>query len=169
MNTRKIVGPNKLGELWVKVKWVMNGYYNNTDSSDCFDKDGYLSTGDIMYYDENLNFYYVDRIKEMLKYKGWQLQPTAIENVILQHPAVQNAVVVGLPHSIDGDYPLAFVILKSGHTNTSAEEIKRYANERLHDRQRLRGGLKIVKELPLTPSGKIQRRKVRELLLNSSI
>lgn len=146
----------------------MNGYYG-IDSSDCWDKDGYIRTGDMLYYDEDKYFYHVDRIKEMLKYKSWHVQPNVIENVILQHPAVLKAVVVGIPHPHDGDHPMALIIIKKGYENVTEDEVTIFANERLDDRQQLRGGLRIIKNLPLTPTGKIQRMQIRNLILNNAL
>lgn len=141
----------------------MNGYYN-LDSSSCWDSEGFLKTGDILYFDEDYCFFHVDRIKEMLKYKSWHVAPAFLESVLHEHPAVANAVVVGLPHPEDGDHPLAFVVLHKGNS-TPAEEILKFVNDQVHDRQKLRGGLYIIDEFPLTPSGKIQRRELRDRAL----
>lgn len=146
----------------------MKGYYG-IDSSDCWDKDGYIRSGDMLYYDEDKYFYHVDRIKEMLKYKSWHVQPNVIESVILQHPAVLKAVVIGIPHPHDGDHPMALITIKKCYENITEDEIKSFANERLHDRQKLRGGLKIIDNLPLTPTGKVQRIRIRNLILNNAL
>lgn len=145
----------------------MNGYYN-MDSSECWDKDGYMRTGDMLYYDEDKYFYYVDRIKEMFKYKSWHVQPNVIERVILQHPAVLSATVIGIPHPTDGDHPMALVKLKNGYETTTVNELIKFTNERVHDRQQLRAGLRIVQNVPVTPTGKVQRRMLRNLIVNKA-
>ncbi|KAK4873384.1 hypothetical protein RN001_015413 [Aquatica leii] len=163
VDSRLALGPHKRGELCVKTKFAMTGYYN-MDSSDTWDTDGWLRTGDIGYYDEDNCFYIVDRIKEMFKYQGWHVTPSSIENVLLQHPAVGLAVALGVPHKIDGHHPMGVVVLKHEHSNTTANEILKFADAKLEDRLKLRAGLKIVQTLPLTGSGKIHRRKLKESL-----
>lgn len=78
--TEELCGPNRSGELRLKSPMVMNGYFGR-DSSDSFDDDGWLKTGDVVYYDEDSFFYIVDRIKEMLKYKSWHVPPAMVEKV----------------------------------------------------------------------------------------
>lgn len=141
----------------------MNGYHN-LDSSYCWDSEGYLKTGDVVYYDDDMCFYHVDRIKEMLKYRSWHVAPAAIEAIIHQHPAVSVSVVVGLPHPEDGDHPFAFVVLKKDH-NATREEILEFVNSRVDDRHQVRGGLMIVEEVPFTATGKIKRQQLRELAI----
>lgn len=142
----------------------MNGYHN-ADCSHVWDKENYMRTGDLMYYDKDLFFYHVDRIKEMFKYKSWHVQPVAIEHVIEEHPAVLKAIVFGVPHDFDGDLPTAIVTLKKGFGRITADEVKKFTNDRVSERQQLRGGLKILKSIPLTPTGKVQRRMIRDLYL----
>ncbi|RZB38699.1 4-coumarate--CoA ligase 1-like, partial [Asbolus verrucosus] len=162
--TEKILGPNQQGELRVKTRYVMNGYYNQ-DSSECFDSDGWLKTGDVVYYDEDLCFYVVDRIKEMLKYKSWHIPPAMLENVLNNHPAIKRAVVIGIPHEEDGDHPMAVVILHNPKENITGEEIENYVAERVQERQKLRAGVKFVNSFPVTPSGKVKRQIIKTMIL----
>lgn len=159
--TEAILGANKCGELRVKSDTLLKGYYN-LECSDIYDSEGFLKTGDVMYYDEDLCFYHVDRIKEMLKYKAWHVAPATLESILHKHPAVQNAVVVGLPHPRDGDHPLAFVILNKKHLDSVADDILNYVNNKVDERHQLRGGLLFIDSLPLTPSGKVKRRILRD-------
>lgn len=152
----------------MKSEFIMNGYYN-LNSSNCWDEDGWLHTGDIVYYDSDNCFYHVDRIKEMLKYKSWHVPPALIESVMLEHPAVLNAIVVGIPHPLDGDHPMALVILKKRFQNVTVEDLKNFVNKKVDDRQQLRGGLKILREFPLTPSGKVQRKILRDMAIRKEI
>lgn len=146
----------------------MNGYYN-LDSSDCFDSEGWLKTGDIVYYDEDYCFYVVDRIKEMLKYKSFHIVPAVLEDILDTHPAIRKSVVIGIPHEEDGDHPMAVVILESQANGITAEEIEEYLTERVHDRQRLRAGVKFVNSVPYTPSGKIKRHLLKKMVLQGEI
>lgn len=165
LETEELLGPFQEGELRIKGKLQMTGYYN-LDSSEAWDSEGWLKTGDIAYYDEDQCFYVVDRVKEMLKFQSWHVPPVVIENVLLQHPSIKTAVVIGVPHEIDGDHPLAIVILKEKHhEKVTLGDIEKYVEERVHDRQRLRGGVRIVDFIPTTPSGKVKRREIKKMIL----
>ncbi|KAF2888325.1 hypothetical protein ILUMI_17848 [Ignelater luminosus] len=163
--TEELLGPYQEGELRIKTKFQMNGYYN-LDSSDAWDSDGWLKSGDIVYYDEDKCFYVVDRVKEMLKFQSWHVPPAVIENVLLTHPSIEIAVVIGVPHEIDGDHPMAVVKLRKGCVEgVTSDDIEKYVEERVHDRQRLRGGVKIVDFIPTTPTGKVKRKEVKKMIL----
>ncbi|GLV33980.1 uncharacterized protein CBL_11137 [Carabus blaptoides fortunei] len=167
--TEKVLGPNQRGELRVKSKCFMNGYQNKPEEyKNAWDSDGYLHTGDIAYYDEDYCFYIVDRIKDLLKYQSWHVVPAEIESIILTHPDVKAAVVVGLPDEVDGDLPLGVIVLKPDVTVTE-EDILEFVNERVSDRKKLRGGVKFVESIPLTPSGKLRRRDVRDWVINGLV
>lgn len=147
----------------------MNGYYK-MDSSDAWDSDGWLKTGDVAYFDENFCLYIVDRIKEMLKFQSWHVAPAVLENVLLQHPAIKLAVVLGIPNEDDGEHPMALVVLdEESVVKVTPEDIENYVAERVHDRQKLRGGVKIVDHLITTPTGKIKRHHLRNLVLKGDI
>lgn len=143
----------------------MNGYYNQ-DSSGSFDKDGWLKTGDMVYYDEDYCFYVVDRIKESFKYQGWFIAPAILENELLNHPAVIQAIVIGIPKE-DGSHPMGLVVLKD-NLEVSGKEIEKFVEERVPERMRLRAGVKVVKSLPLTVTGKIKRSEVKKMILTGS-
>ena len=145
----------------------MNGYYKQ-DSSSTWDSNGWLKTGDIVYYDEDRFFYIVDRIKEMLKYRSWHVAPAVLEMVIDQHPDVKSSIVIGVPHPEDGDHPCACVILNED-AEVTAEEIIKFVEERVDDRQRLRGGVKFIKNVPTTPTGKVRRKDLRDMIIRGEI
>ncbi|KAF2893286.1 hypothetical protein ILUMI_12887 [Ignelater luminosus] len=166
-DSRKPLGPNQRGELLIKTDSQMHGYFN-LDSCEAWDSDGWLKTGDVVYYDEDYCFYIIDRVKEMLKFQSWHVPPATIESILLTHPAVEAAVVVGLPHPIDGDHPLAAVVTKASCA-VSETEIEDYIAKRVHDRMRLRGGVKFVSSIPLTPSGKIKRRDIRDMIVKGHL
>ncbi|XP_071441062.1 uncharacterized protein pdgy [Hetaerina americana] len=162
------VGPMKRGELCVKGPQVMKGYLNNLEATkQIIDKDGWLHSGDIGYYDEAQQLYIVDRLKELIKVKGFQVAPVELEEILRTHPAVENAGVVGVPHHRSGEVPRAFVVLKKNHdgpaSDASESSLKKWVAERVAPYKRLdEGGVVIVDSLPITSSGKILRRQLRD-------
>lgn len=166
MDNEEAVGANIRGELRVKTAMQMNGYYN-MNSSDTWDEDGWLRTGDVAYYDDDHCLFVVDRIKEMLKFQSWHVPPALIEAVLHSHPGVRMSAVIGVPHPEDGDHPMALVIPTS--KNYTPEDILKYVHARVDDRQKLRAGLKFVDKLPLTPSGKVRRKELKDLVLSGQI
>lgn len=148
----------------MKTPYFCAGYYNQ-DITDNIDEEGYYKTGDVGYSDEDECIYVVDRIKEMFKYQSWHIVPTFLEQILMEHPDIQESVVFGIPHDIDGDQPAACVVLKEGSSAT-VDELHEFYNARVADRQKLRGGIKLVKSIPKTPSNKFLRRKARDMFLN---
>ncbi|KAF2893947.1 hypothetical protein ILUMI_12221 [Ignelater luminosus] len=167
--TEELLGPYQKGEIRVKTEFCMNGYHN-IDSSDCWDSDGFLKTGDILYYDEDYCFYVVDRIKHMLKFQGYQIAPAKLESILLSHPAVKTALVIGLPHPVDCDHATGIIQLKNSAKDVTVESIQKYFDERIDDdRHRLRGGLKIVDSIPVTSTGKYNKRLLKEMVISGSL
>lgn len=165
LSTGKNLSFNQSGEIRIKTSATTLYYYNQTYSDIC-DSDGWLKTGDVGYFDENYCFYVVDRIKEMFKYQSWHIVPAVIESVILEHPAVLEAIVVGLPHEPDGEIPVGIVVLKDNYKTVTADDIINFVNEKVDERQQLRGGVKFVEEIPRTPSGKHSRKIARDIIFN---
>lgn len=164
VETRKLLGPNQKGEICVKTPFMMNGYYK-LDCSDIYDEDGFLKTGDVGYYDEEECLYVVERIKEMFKYLSWHIVPSVIEKVLVEHSEIKEAAVFGIPVSEEeGEMPAACVVLKEG-SNISTKKIEDFVSSKVSDRERLRGGVFIVSELPRTPSGKLKRKEVRDCII----
>lgn len=123
-DTKELCGPNKYGELCFKGPCVMKGYMGNkTATSETIDEDGFLHTGDIGYYDEDKYFYIVDRMKELIKYKGFQVAPAELESILVSHEAVKEAAVVGIPDERAGEVPKAFVIRNPSKHATEEELI----------------------------------------------
>ncbi|XP_069682650.1 luciferin 4-monooxygenase-like isoform X2 [Periplaneta americana] len=126
LETGKILGPNKKGELCFKGPLIMKGYYGDRQATSAsIDADGFFHTGDVGYYDDEGFFYIVDRVKELIKYKGFQVAPAELEALLLTHPAVKDAGVIGIPDEVAGELPLAFVV-KQPETSVSEEEIIGY-------------------------------------------
>ncbi|XP_050679619.1 luciferin 4-monooxygenase-like isoform X1 [Leptidea sinapis] len=156
--------PNVSGELWLKGPSVFKGYRNRPDATrSTLTEDGWLLTGDIMYRDDKWYFYYVDRWKLLLKYRNHQISPVEIEGVIQKHPGVFEVAVTGIPHLEHGDLPVACVVLHEGF-RVDAEEIKEMVKSSLTDSKQLRGGVLFMKELPMTPSMKVDRKKLARLV-----
>ena len=133
----------------------MKGYLNCPDASrEVLDAEGWLRTGDIGYADEGSKFYIVDRVKELIKYKGFQVAPAEIEAVLLSHPMIADAVVIPSPDPVAGEVPKAFVVLTE---EISLEIILEYVAARVAPHKRIRK-IERIAQVPKTPSGKILRR-----------
>lgn len=153
------LGPNQEGELWVRGPQVMKGYLNNPEATArTIDTDGWLHTGDIGYADEDGHFFIVDRVKELIKYKGFQVAPAELEAVLLSHPAVADAAVIPCADEEAGEVPKAFVVLKG---EASAEEIMDFVAERLAPHKKIRY-LEFISQIPKSAAGKILRRVLVE-------
>eukprot|EP00457_Paulinella_chromatophora_P002563 gb/GEZN01002568.1/.p1 GENE.gb/GEZN01002568.1/~~gb/GEZN01002568.1/.p1 ORF type:complete len:650 (-),score=89.23 gb/GEZN01002568.1/:490-2415(-) len=154
-------GPEGIGELWVKGPQVMKGYRGQPEAtSQTIDKDGWLHTGDIAYVDDEGYFFIVDRLKELIKYKGFQVAPAELEGLLLHHPQIADCAVIPVPCEIAGEIPKAFVVLKPGSRLTE-EEIKDFIKQDVAHYKRLRGGVEFVEQIPKSASGKILRRILR--------
>ena len=122
------LGPNQSGELCFKGTFITKGYYRNpeaTQSTYSNGDGGWLFTGDVGYYDEDGFFYIIDRIKELIKYKGFQVPPAELEGLLLLHPKIKDAGVVGKPDEEAGELPTAFVVRQPG-ADISEDEIIQY-------------------------------------------
>ena len=158
--TGEAVRPGTRGELWVRGPQVMRGYLNRPEATaGMIDADGWLHTGDVGYADEDDYFYVVDRVKELIKYKGYQVAPAELEAVLVSHPAVADAAVVGSPDDEAGEVPKAYLVLK--HQDVPVEDILAFATERLAPYKKIRRW-ELVAHIPKTPSGKILRRLLVE-------
>ncbi|KAL7286409.1 hypothetical protein TKK_0019359 [Trichogramma kaykai] len=160
---KDVTTPRQTGELWIRGPHVMKGYLNNQKATEETLQDGWLLTGDIAYFDEDSDFFITDRLKELIKVKGFQVAPAELEALIRTHPNVEEAGVVGIPDDRSGEVPMAFVVLKEkGATKT--EEIQDFVKGKVSEFKELRGGVRFVDSLPKNPSGKILRKKLKALL-----
>ncbi|XP_063832811.1 luciferin 4-monooxygenase-like [Ostrinia nubilalis] len=156
--------PNVPGELWVKGPTLFKGYYNNPEATkEAFSEDGWFKTGDLIRRDANYNFFFVDRLKTLLKYRNHQISPLEVEGVIRKHPGVVDVVVVGVPDEECGDLPAACVVPRAPGQLT-AQEIKDLVKENLTDTKQLRGGVVFMDHLPMTVSTKIDRMKLKKMV-----
>jgi acyl-CoA synthetase (AMP-forming)/AMP-acid ligase II len=155
VTTGEECGPNEEGEICVRGPQVMKGYLNRPDATAAMiDAGGWLHTGDIGVADDEGCFFIVDRVKELIKYKGMQIAPAEIEAVLLGHPAVADAAVVPLAHEEAGEVPKAFVVLKG---EVTAADLIAYVAERVAPYKKVRC-IEITAQIPKSPSGKILRR-----------
>ncbi|PSN34955.1 hypothetical protein C0J52_17628 [Blattella germanica] len=126
INTGKTIGPNCRGELCFRGPLLMKEYIRNEEATKkTVDVDGWLQSGDLGYYNENGYFYIVDRLKEIIKYQGYQVSPSELETILIMHPAVQDAAVVGIEDEIYGELPRAFIVKETGSSVTS-DDIKEF-------------------------------------------
>lgn len=166
------MGVNEPGELCVRNSVCpFIGYYGNEKATeDAIDSEGFFKSGDVGYFDEDSQLYIIDRKKEILKYKGYQYNPSEIEAVIEQIKGVKFVSVVGVPDPIAVDLPTAVVVLKSGYEDKLTEDdILEFAASKLPVNKHLHGGVRFVDKLPMTASGKIQKKKVLEMLLKRRV
>ncbi len=154
------VAPGQDGEIWVRGPQVMRGYFNCPDATSAtIDDDHWLHTGDIGHADAEGDFYIVDRLKELIKYKGMQVPPAELEAILLTHPAVADAAVVPLKDDEAGEIPRAFVVLKAPAT---AGELMAFVAGRVAPYKKIRR-LDFIDAIPKSPSGKILRRLLRDV------
>ncbi|MGV9718240.1 AMP-binding protein [Rhodococcus pyridinivorans] len=145
------------GELWVRGPQVMAGYLDNADATTTTITDGWLRTGDIAVVDGE-DFFIVDRLKELIKYKGYQIAPAELEAVLLNHHLVSDAAVIGIPHPSGGEAPKAFVVSTG---DLSADELIAWVSERVAPYKKVRA-VAFVDQIPKSPAGKILRRVLKE-------
>ncbi|XP_020570764.1 4-coumarate--CoA ligase 1-like [Phalaenopsis equestris] len=154
---------NQPGEICIRGKQIMKGYLNDTEATErTIDKEGWLHTGDIGYVDDDDEVYIVDRLKELIKYKGFQVAPAELEALLITHPKIISAAVVPLRDDLCGELPVAFVVLSNGHEVTE-DEIKQYVSKQVVFYKRIHKVF-FVEVIPKSPSGKILRKDLRARL-----
>jgi acyl-CoA synthetase (AMP-forming)/AMP-acid ligase II len=150
---------NQEGEICIRGPQIMKGYLNRPEATAAsIDSDGWLHSGDIGYADRDGYFFIVDRLKELIKYKGFQVAPAELEAVLLSHPHVADAAVIPVPDSDAGEIPKAFVVLRG---KAGPEEILQYVAERVAPYKKIRE-IEFLDQIPKSPSGKILRRLLKQ-------
>jgi acyl-CoA synthetase (AMP-forming)/AMP-acid ligase II len=148
------------GEVWIRGPQVMKGYLNNPEATTLMiDSEGWLHTGDIGHVDEEGFLYIVDRLKELIKYKGFQVAPAELEGLLLTHPSIVDAAVIGLPDEEAGEIPKAFVVATPGSALT-ADEVMDFVAEHVASYKKVRV-VEFLEAIPKSASGKILRRELR--------
>ncbi|KAF3010679.1 hypothetical protein E8E13_005541 [Curvularia kusanoi] len=167
--------PSQVGELWLKGPNVFAGYWKNPSATkDALTKDGYFKTGDVGYQDQDANFYITDRVKELIKYKGFQVAPAELEGKLLDCEGVADVAVIGVQDGeMHTEVPRAYVVAATKEQKTEtkgqakpgeseARAIVDWIAGRVANHKRLRGGVVFVDEVPKSASGKILRRVLKE-------
>lgn len=168
---RVITTPNTVGECWVRGPEVSPGYYNRPEANrENFTEDGFCKTGDAVYFDEKGLFHIVDRYKEMIKVDAQQVAPVELESLLLAHPAVQEAGVVGVKSDVHGQAPRAYVVLKEAFRDSDLEKLKtelvQHVNDQAVDWKKLRGGVEFTDAVPKIGAGKINRAQLKKMASN---
>jgi len=161
MDTGDLLGPNQPGELCLKSPMIMMGYYNNEEETKQTIRDGWLHTGDVLYYNENEELFVVDRIKDMIKVKGFQVPPTELEKVLGEMEGISEVAVIGVAHDRLGEAPRAYII--PAHDELDQDMVHAWLKDKVASYKQLAGGIVFVKDLPRSPTGKVLRKELRKL------
>ncbi|XP_010498483.1 PREDICTED: 4-coumarate--CoA ligase-like 5 [Camelina sativa] len=165
--TGQILGPNQTGELLLKGPSIMKGYFSNEEAtSSTLDSEGWLRTGDLCYIDEDGFIFVVDRLKELIKYKGYQVAPAELESLLLTHPEIPDAAVIPFPDKAVGQFPMAYVVRKTG-SSLSEKSIMEFVAKQVAPYKRIRK-VAFVSSIPKNPSGKILRKDLIKLATSNS-
>ncbi|KAJ8624849.1 hypothetical protein MRB53_033379 [Persea americana] len=158
----KALPVNRTGELWLRGPSVMKGYFSNPEATtSTLDSKGWLRTGDLCYFDEDGFIFVVDRLKELIKYKGYQVAPAELEALLLTHSEIADAAVIPFPDKEVGQYPMAYVVRKAG-SNISETQVMDYIARQVAPYKRIRR-VAFVAAIPKNPSGKILRKDLIKL------
>lgn len=153
---------NVCGEIMVRSPSVMRGYLKNpTETEKMLCQDGWLHTGDIGHYDTLGNFYITDRAKELIKVQAKQVAPAELEDILCTHPQVLDAAVIGVKHERNGEAPKAYIVRRDN--KVTAKEIQKYIEQKCSKHKWLIGGVQFIDSVPKSSTGKILRRKVKEM------
>ncbi|KAJ0264624.1 AMP-binding enzyme [Hirschfeldia incana] len=154
---------NKPGEICIRGDQLMKGYLNDPEAtSRTIDKDGWLHTGDIGFVDEDDEIFIVDRLKELIKFKGYQVAPAELEALLISHPYIEDAAVVAMTDEVANEVPVAFVV-KSKGCQIAEEDVKKYVNKQVVHYKRIKMVF-FVNAIPKSASGKLLRKVLRAKL-----
>ncbi|XP_044497362.1 4-coumarate--CoA ligase 1-like [Mangifera indica] len=154
---------NQPGEICIRGDQIMKGYLNDPEATKrTIDKEGWLHTGDIGYIDNDDELFIVDRLKELIKYKGFQVAPAELEAMLLTHPRISDAAVVPMKDDRAGEVPVAFVV-KAIDSELSEDEVKQFIAKQVVFYKRI-NRVFFVEAIPKAASGKILRKDLRAKL-----
>ncbi|OAY76274.1 4-coumarate--CoA ligase-like 4 [Ananas comosus] len=167
-DTGKPLPVNRTGELWIRGPYVMKGYFKNEEATrSTLDSEGWLRTGDLCYIDEDGYLFVVDRLKELIKYKGYQVPPAELEALLLTHPDVADAAVIPFPDREAGQVPMAYVVRKDG-SQLSESEVMKFVEKQVAPYKKIRK-VAFVSDIPKNASGKILRKDLIKLATASKL
>ncbi|KZP08609.1 acetyl-CoA synthetase-like protein [Athelia psychrophila] len=165
-------GGDGRGELWLRGPQIMKGYWRNPaadrdafgDDQEGMGQDRWMRTGDVCVFDEDGDMFVVDRVKELIKYKGFQVPPADLEDLLSKHPDVADVAVIGVELKEQAtEAPRAYIVAKPhAHAPTLHAALAGWVASRVADHKKLRGGVRIVDSIPKSESGKILRKVLRE-------
>ncbi|KAI3847310.1 hypothetical protein MKW98_022443 [Papaver atlanticum] len=158
--------PCKQGELWVKGAAIMKGYVGEEEATlATLDRDGWLKTGDLCYIDNEGYLYVIDRLKELIKYKGYQVAPAELEELLQSHPDILDAVVIPYPNEEAGQVPMAFLV-KRPHSSIDEPQVMDFIAKQVSPYKKIRK-VKFIDCIPRNAPGKILRKELIKLALSS--
>ena len=160
-------GDKNKGEICIRGPQVMKGYLNNDAETKHTMRDGWIHTGDIGYYDQDENIYISDRLKELIKVKGYQVAPAELEDVIRSIPEVTDVAVIGIDCPRNGEAPRAYVV--SSSPDLDEKRIQSFVASKLSPYKHLEGGVVLVTEIPKSPAGKILRKDLKADYLKNGV
>lgn len=164
----KELGPGEAGELWLSGPNVFRGYWKNDKATkESLTEDGFFKTGDIGFQDEQHNFYITDRVKELIKYKGFQVPPAELEGKLMESELVDDVAVIGVnDEQQHTEVPRAYIVAaqdkRANAGDSEARAIVDWMSKKVASHKRLRGGIVFIDEIPKSASGKILRRVLKE-------
>lgn len=164
-NTRVALPPMKPGELWVRGPFIMKGYVDDEEVIDTMvDSDGWFRTGDLCYFDNEGFLFVVDRLKELIKYKGYQVPPAELEHILHSHPDITEAAVIPYPDELAGQVPMGFVVRRKGSTIDEAQ-VKEFVAKQVAPYKKLRR-VCFIDSIPKNAPGKVLRKELIKLALS---
>ncbi|GMI95191.1 hypothetical protein like AT5G63380 [Hibiscus trionum] len=158
--TGEALPPGQTGELWLRGPIVMKGYVGDEKATaETLDSEGWLKTGDICYFDSQGFLYIVDRLKELIKYKAYQVPPAELEHLLHSHPEIADAAVIPYPDEEAGQIPMAYVVRNTG-SNITETQVMDFIAEHVAPYKKIRR-VAFINSIPKSPSGKILRKELQ--------